>query len=298
MKLVTYDAGAGPRAGVVSGDWIVDLAAASDGALPADMAGVLAQDETLASVRGVLERADSEPAHLPRKARSPLGQARLLAPVPRPGKVPCLGLNYSEHAAESGFDAPTEPVVFCKAASSVIGPGEPILLPEASGKVDYEVELAVVIGRRARSVSAAEALDYVAGYTVLQDVSARDYQLEKAGGQWYLGKSFDTFCPLGPWLVTKDEIPDPQALALECEVISEGARPEVLQSSSTSRMIFPVAAIVEYLSRVFTLEPGDVIGTGTPSGVGMSRTPPRFLRAGDVVRCTVEGIGTLENPVR
>jgi 2-keto-4-pentenoate hydratase/2-oxohepta-3-ene-1,7-dioic acid hydratase in catechol pathway len=210
----------------------------------------------------------------------------------RPGKVLALGLNYRDHAAESGHPIPAEPVVFCKVSSSVIGPGAPIRLPEASQKVDYEVELAIVIGRTAKGVSAARALDYVAGYTVLNDVSARDYQREKPGGQWTLAKSFDTFCPTGPWLVTPDEVGDPQALALKSVVSGQ-----VMQSSSTAQMIFSVAEIIEYLSRVLTLEPGDVVATGTPPGVGFARKPPRFLRAGDVVECSIESIGTLVNPV-
>jgi 2-keto-4-pentenoate hydratase/2-oxohepta-3-ene-1,7-dioic acid hydratase in catechol pathway len=159
--------------------------------------------------------------------------------------------------------------------------------------VDYEVELGFVMGRRARFVRAAEAMDYVLGYLVLNDVSARDYQFEKPAGQWYLAKSFDTFCPMGPWIVSKDEIADPHSLRLSCEVSGE-----LLQSSDTGQMVFRIPEIVDYVSQVLTLEPGDVVGTGTPAGVGFARKPPRWLRSGDVVRCTVEGIGTLENPVR
>jgi len=294
MRVVTYQAEQGPRAGALWNGRIVDLGAASGGDLPCDVPALLAADGALERAARLLAGIDAKQgAGLPRGAVLPLRSAVLRAPVPRPGKVSCLGLNYSEHAAEGGAQAPSEPIVFAKAATSVIGPGEAIVLPAASRKVDYEVELAVVIGRKARQVSAADAMQCVAGYMVLNDVSARDYQHEKPGRQWYLGKSFDTFCPTGPWLVTRDEIPDPHRLALQCEVSGE-----VMQSSSTAAMVFRVPEIIAYISRVFTLEPGDVIGTGTPPGVGEARTPPRFLRPGDVVRCTIEGIGVLENPVR
>ena len=292
MKLVTYDAGGRPRSGVMCGNCVVDLEMASEGGIPGDMVGLLSQEGALERVREIHARGSEDLGSLPAAACGAIAPKLLLAPVLRPGKICCLGLNYGRHAAEGGAKPPDEPIIFSKAPTSVIGPGRPIVLPEVSKKVDYEVELGVVIGRRAKLVSEADAMDCVAGYCVLNDVSARDYQLEKAGGQWYLGKSFDTFCPLGPWMVTKDDVPDPHALSLECEVSGE-----VLQSSSTSEMLFSVPAIIAYLSRVFTLEPGDVIGTGTPSGVGYACKPPRYLRPGDVVRCTVEGIGTLENPV-
>ena len=292
MKLVTYQAAGGPSTGVLCGETTVDLPVASQGELPGRMVALLGCEDSMGRVGRLLLQAKDQPGSLPPECFVPLEGARLLAPVLRPGKVSCLGLNYSEHAAEGGARPPAEPIIFGKASSSVIGPGAPIVVPAASEKVDYEVELGVVIGRRAKLVSATAALDYVAGYTVLNDVSGRDYQHEKPGKQWYLGKSFDTFCPLGPWLVTADEIPDPQRLSLECKVNGE-----VMQSSSTAHMVFSVAVIIEYLSRVFTLEVGDVIGTGTPAGVGESRTPPRFLRPGDVVQCAVGGVGTLENPV-
>jgi len=288
MKLLTYDAGHGPRAGLLQDDSVLDLHAASGGALSADMIELLSADPELGAVRRLAEaRSAPDGAH-----GCPLSEVRLCAPVPRPRKVVCLGGNYSDHAAESGMPTPQEPIIFCKASTAVIGPTDTIVLPEASTEVDYEVELAFVIARAARLVSAADAMAHVAGYTVLNDVSARDYQRYKPGGQWFLAKSFDTFCPLGPWIVTPDELADPHALDLWCEVSGER-----LQSSNTAQMIFGVAEIIEYVSRVLTLEPGDVVATGTPPGVGFARTPPRFLKAGEMVRCHVEGVGTLENPV-
>jgi acylpyruvate hydrolase len=215
----------------------------------------------------------------------------LKAPVPRPGKIMCIGLNYRDHAVESNVAVPDYPTVFAKYASCVIGPGEAIVLPRVSTQVDYEGELGVVIGRATpRHVAQADALAYVGGYLPFNDVSARDFQHRTS--QWTIGKTFDTFGPLGPALVTVDEVPDPQNLAI---TVSIGA--EVLQSSNTRHMIFPVAELISYLSTVMTLEPGDVIATGTPDGVGAARKPPRFLRAGETVRVEIEGLGALENPI-
>jgi 2-keto-4-pentenoate hydratase/2-oxohepta-3-ene-1,7-dioic acid hydratase in catechol pathway len=221
-----------------------------------------------------------------------LADTELLAPVPRPGKVVAIGRNYREHADEEGVEPPPAPLVFSKWPSSVVGHGAAIRWdPDLTAQVDYEAELAVVIGRTARQVSEQEALDHVLGYTCLNDVSARDIQF--GDGQWVRGKSLDTFCPMGPVLVTADEIGDPQDLAISCRVGSE-----VLQDSRTSRMYFSVAEIISYLSRSFTLEPGDVIATGTPGGVGVFRDPPRFLADGDVVTVEIERIGRLENTCR
>ena len=209
--------------------------------------------------------------------------------VPKPGKIVAIGLNYFAHAAEQGIEPPTEPLIFAKFPSAVIGDGDAIRWdPALTSQVDYEAELAVVIGKRARHVSESDALDYVHGYTCANDVSARDLQF--ADKQWVRGKSLDTFCPLGPALVTTDEIPDPQALTLRCLVNGE-----VLQEGSTADMIFPVARVIAHVAAAFTLEPGDVILTGTPPGVGMSRKPPRFLRDGDEVTIEIEGIGRLVN---
>ena len=215
----------------------------------------------------------------------------LLSPLRAPEKVLAIGLNYRDHARESGAELPTSPLLFAKTPNSVIGPEDEIRWAAAdSAEVDYEAELAVVIGRRARRVDVTEALDHVLGYTCCNDVSARDAQF--ADGQWTRGKSFDTFCPLGPWIVTADDIADPQALAVRCRVNGE-----LLQDGTTADMVFPVAELISRLSQVMTLEPGDVIATGTPVGVGFARTPPVFLRDGDVVEIDIEGIGVLRNPV-
>ena len=220
-----------------------------------------------------------------------LADVRLLAPVPRPGKVIGIGLNYRDHAAESGQPIPTAPILFPKFANSVIGPGAPIVIPPETEQPDYEAELGVVIGRTAYRVTEADALSFVAGYTCVNDVSARDLQFESS--QWMLGKAIDTFLPCGPWLVTADEIPDPQTLAIRLTLNGEE-----LQSSSTGQMVFGVAELVASISRTMTLEPGDLIATGTPPGVGFARTPPVWLRDGDEVSVEVERVGTLTNPVR
>jgi 2,4-didehydro-3-deoxy-L-rhamnonate hydrolase len=220
-----------------------------------------------------------------------LADMRLLAPINRPEKIICVGLNYRDHAAESGQPVPEEPVLFAKFSNSLIGVGAPIRLPLAAPMmVDYEAELAVVIGRPARRVSPSMALTYVAGYTCANDVSARD--LQTRGGQWLHGKAVDTFLPLGPWLVTSDEIADPQKLRIRCSVNGE-----VLQDSSTKEMVFGVAELVSFISQTITLSPGDVISTGTPPGVGAARKPPRYLKAGDHVTVSIDGIGDLTNPV-
>jgi 2-keto-4-pentenoate hydratase/2-oxohepta-3-ene-1,7-dioic acid hydratase in catechol pathway len=220
-----------------------------------------------------------------------LSDVVLLAPVPRPGKVVAIGLNYRDHAAESEQPIPEEPILFAKFANSVIGPGEAIRIPPATQSPDYEAELGVVIGRTAREVDRTDALTYVAGYTCANDVSARDLQLRVS--QWTRGKAVDTFLPLGPWLVTADEIPDPDRLAIRCLLNGE-----VMQDSNTDQMIFGVAELVSFISQTMTLEPGDVISTGTPPGVGFLRDPPRLLREGDEVTVELERIGTLTNPVR
>jgi 2-keto-4-pentenoate hydratase/2-oxohepta-3-ene-1,7-dioic acid hydratase in catechol pathway len=211
-------------------------------------------------------------------------------PIPRPGKIVCVGLNYRDHAIESGMEIPTTPVLFGKFGNTAIGNGEPIVLPADSTQVDYEAELAVVIDRPARNVGVDDALDFARGYLCANDVSARDFQF--ADGQWFRGKGLDTFCPLGPALVPASEIPDPQALAIACRVNGE-----TLQDSSTKEMIFSVAELISFVSRGITLDPGDVILTGTPVGVGFARKPPVLLHAGDVVEVEIEGIGVLANPV-
>ncbi len=221
-----------------------------------------------------------------------LGEAELLAPVPHPGKIVAIGRNSREHATEEGVEPPAAPLIFAKWPTAVVGTGAEIRWdPALTGQVDYEAELAVVIGRRARRIDPADALGYVFGYTCLNDVSARDIQF--GDGQWVRGKSLDTFCPMGPVLVTADEIGDPQDLAISCTVGDER-----LQEARTSAMYFGIAEIISYCSRSFTLEPGDVIATGTPGGVGVFRDPPRFLGDGDRVVVEIERIGRLENVCR
>lgn len=243
-------------------------------------------DGTATKLRGVLgEKLEptGEPAVI----------AKVLAPV-EPRALVCIGLNFRQHAAETNAPLPKVPVIFFKNPAAVQNPGEAIELPRwlASGKVDYECELAVVIGRRCKNVSRADALDYVLGYTCGNDVSARDWQKEGGGSQWCRGKSFDTFCPLGPVLVTPEEIPNPNALRISTKVNGE-----TLQDCSTADMIFDVATLIEFLSGSTTLLPGTVILTGTPHGVGMARTPPRWLQPGDTVAVEIEKIGVLTNPV-
>lgn len=213
------------------------------------------------------------------------GVERIGSCIARPGKFVCIGLNYSDHVAESGMATPTEPVVFMKATSALSGPNDDVVLPRGSMKTDWEVELGVVIGTHAKYVTEAEALSYVAGYCVINDLSERAFQLEGTG-QWVKGKSADTFGPVGPWLVTADTVQDPQRLALWLEV--DGHR---YQNSSTSNMIFPVAHLVSYLSRFMSLQPGDIISTGTPPGVGLGKKPPVYLSAGNTMRLGVEGLG-------
>ena len=210
--------------------------------------------------------------------------------ITRPGKIVCVGLNYHDHAEEGGQDLPKAPLLFAKWPNTLIGDGEPIVLPEESTQVDYEAELGVVIGTTAKHVSERDALEIVQGYICVNDVSARDLQF--GDGQWTRGKSPDTFCPVGPRLVPREEIEDPQALAIRCVLNGQ-----TMQNSSTSQMIFSVAEIIAYVTRVVTLEPGDLIATGTPAGVGVFRDPKVLLKDGDEVSVQIEGLGTLTNPV-
>ena len=220
----------------------------------------------------------------------PLNSVTLLAPVPRPPKLICVGLNYRDHALESKMEIPKVPTIFSKFPSAVIGPGEPIVLPKNSTQPDYEAEFAFVIGRGGRHIPAERWQAHVFGYTVINDVSARDFQM--ATTQWLMGKTFDTFAPMGPHIVSADEITDPHALDISLSINGE-----VLQHSNTRELIFKIPELVAYLSSVVTLEPGDVVSTGTPAGVGVARKPQRFLRAGDDVVVRVERIGELRNPV-
>jgi 2-keto-4-pentenoate hydratase/2-oxohepta-3-ene-1,7-dioic acid hydratase in catechol pathway len=212
-------------------------------------------------------------------------------PIERPGKIVCVGLNYRDHAEEQGVAPPDNPILFAKWQTALIGPGEPIVLPPESRQVDFEAELGVVIGRRCRRVSVENALEVVRGYLCVNEVSARDLQF--ADGQWTRAKSIDTFCPVGPLLVVRDDVPDPQTLGIRCLL-----NREVMQDSTTANMIFTVAEIVAYASRTMTLEPGDLIATGTPAGVGIFREPPVLLKAGDEVTVEIDRLGALTNPVR
>lgn len=281
MRLVTFVATDGSeRIGAQVGDRVVDLPA-TDPSLPATMRGLLAAGP-----------AAMEAAAKAIKSQNAVGARvhKLRPPIPDPQKIICVGLNYKDHAAEQGAPLPKEPVIFNKFPSALIGPEDPILLPKASQEVDYEAELVVVLGSIGKHVPAARAMDYVAGYTVGHDVSARDWQIRKDGKQWLLGKSFDTFAPIGPALVTKDEVPDPHKLPIRFALNGK-----TMQQSNTEQLIFRVEKLIEYVTQVFTIAPGDLIFTGTPHGVGFARTPPVFLKDCDVCEVSIEGIGTLRN---
>tara|TARA_R110000772_G_scaffold231592_6_gene342702 strand:+ start:15737 stop:16585 length:849 start_codon:yes stop_codon:yes gene_type:complete len=243
--------------------------------------------ETLVSDR-LARLSGMDPEEFPAVGGSP----RLGAPVAGVGKIVAIGLNYADHAAEAGMALPEEPIIFTKAITSLSGPTDPVVLPKGSEKGDWEAELAVVIGKRAQYVEEADALSHIAGYAVLNDVSERAFQLETTG-QWVKGKSFDTFAPFGPWLVTPDEVPDPQNLRIWCEVSGQ-----MMQDGNTKTMVFNVFNLVSVVSRYMTLMPGDIIATGTPPGVGLGMKPPRFLKAGDVMRVGIEGLGEQKTEVK
>ncbi len=285
MKLVTFERGEHRRPGVLitrgGRDVVVDLQQ-TDPSLPGSVR------ELLEAGPEALERA----AQAADAARDTLDAAavKLAAPIPNPGKILCIGLNYADHAAESGQPLPDYPIVFSKYSNTVIGSGEAIILPKVTAMVDYEAELGFVIGKRGRHISESDALDHVAGYMPINDVSARDYQ--ERVSQWTMGKSFDTFAPMGPALVTSDEVGDPHKLAIRLWIGDE-----VLQDSSTSQLIFSVPKLVADISEVMTLEPGDIVSTGTPPGVGAARAPQRFLRAGETCHIEIEKLGVLSNPI-
>jgi acylpyruvate hydrolase len=250
-------------------------------------------DEWLSKVRQIHDAVVKNAARvetLPRGSVLARGDVSIGPPIPRPGKIICVGLNYRDHAAESNMPVPSSPVTFSKYVTSVTGPGRPILLPPSSQQVDYEAEMAIVIGRRAKYVPIDRAFDYVLGYMNFNDVSARDFQF--ADGQWQRGKACDTFAPIGPFILTRDLAGDPHALRIRLRLNGQ-----TMQDSSTAQLIFGVDHIVSFLSQTVTLEPGDVIATGTPPGVGFARKPPVFLKAGDVVEVEVEGLGVLSNTV-
>jgi 2-keto-4-pentenoate hydratase/2-oxohepta-3-ene-1,7-dioic acid hydratase in catechol pathway len=273
----------GPRAcGVWQGEY-VDVNEA-DPEIPSSMRELLALGhEWQRRAWGALARG---------RVRHNAATATVLAPVPDPRKILCLGLNYRDHATETGAEIPAEPIVFSKYPTTLIGHGANILLPEESEQVDYEAELVIVIGRGGRRIKVEHALEHVAGYTIGHDVSARDWQLAKPGKQWMMGKTFDTFAPVGPAIVTPDEVGDPNALGIRLRLNGQ-----TMQDSSTSQLIFKVDEIIAYLSKVVTLEPGDLIFTGTPPGVGMARKPPVWLKPGDVVEVEIDTLGILKNAV-
>jgi acylpyruvate hydrolase len=314
MRFVTFAHRGTQRVGLLDGERIIDAnrvyaamltqrgdrraSAMADALVPAEMIGLLesgdralaAIGEALGHVREALGSTDQAEALRRDGVVFRLSEVTLKAPVPRPGKLILLGLNYRDHAEETGQKIPEVPTLFAKYNNSVIGPGAAILIPRVTEQIDYEAEFAFVIGRRGHNIPRERALDYVAGYTIVNDVSARDYQFVTS--QWMVGKAFDTHCPMGPTLVLKDEIPDPHNLDLNLSIGGE-----VLQKSNTTQLIFKIPETVEYLSQVMTLEPGDVISTGTPAGVGFTRKPPRWLRPGETVRVEITGLGVLENPV-
>ncbi|AGW88433.1 ureidoglycolate lyase [Ralstonia pickettii DTP0602] len=270
MKLVRVGNPGAERPGVIDAEGRVR-----------DLSGVVGDIDAAQLAPAALEAlARVDPASLP-----VIDDARFGVPWTGIGKIVAIGLNYADHAAEAGMPLPAEPIVFLKANSSLNGPNDAVMLPFGSEKTDWEVELGVVIGTTARNVSREEALRHVAGYCVVNDVSEREFQIER-GGTWDKGKGCDTFCPAGPWLVTRDEVADPQALGLWLEVNGER-----VQKGTTATMVFDVATVVSYVSRFMTLLPGDLIATGTPPGVGMGFKPPRFLKAGDTMRLGVDGLG-------
>ncbi|HWF07578.1 MAG TPA: fumarylacetoacetate hydrolase family protein [Bryobacteraceae bacterium] len=276
MRFVTFEHGGSRQAGVVEGESVVSLA----GAGFADMLAVLQGGlEALRKISGFV----AAPA-----GRIPLASVKLRAPIPDPPKIVCMGLNYRDHAAEAGLEIPKYPVIFPKYSNTVIGSGDAIVLPKNSRKPDYEAELAFVIANRCRHVKAVDWREYVFGYMNANDVSARDFQM--AVSQWTMGKNFDTFAPMGPWLVSADEIEDPHALGISLTLDGE-----TLQSSNTRELIFRIPETVEFLSSVMTLEAGDVVLTGTPAGVGFTRKPPRWLTPGAEVVVRIDGLGELRN---
>jgi len=327
MKLVTYESGRQLRTGVVEDKSVVDVKAAIDlvrarrgprglygeskfkaaaallaesGAAPRDMIALLGRDEAWLKALAVVARSLAREMGKTKSGKKsaagadgmvlPLESVRLRPPIPKPGKITCVGLNYADHAKEQGEALPASPIFFLKSSNTIIGPGDSIQLPPNSVQNDYEAEFAVVIGKGGRRIPEEKAWEHIAGYMVVNDVTARDMQ--SGDRQWFRGKSCDTFAPTGPWIVTKDEVPDPHNLRISLTL--NGA---TMQDSNTSNLIFKVPFLVSHLSQSLTWEPGDIISTGTPPGVGVSRKPQVFLKAGDTVSVTVERLGTLTNPV-
>jgi 2-keto-4-pentenoate hydratase/2-oxohepta-3-ene-1,7-dioic acid hydratase in catechol pathway len=300
MKIVTFSLSTErdareARVGALLDDAVLDFGAALTGTGEADaLAWFDLGGELWPRVTSLLSSLKDDAAQLEKlSAAGALHQrasVKLLAPVTRPGKIICIGLNYRDHAEESNMPIPESPIIFSKFATCVVGPDEPVILPPASEQVDYEAELAVVIGRRAKHIPRERAYEHVLGYVNFNDVSARDFQF--ADKQWVRGKSCDTFAPLGEYIATTDEIPDPHKLSIKLRVNGQ-----TMQDSSTDQLIFGIPELIEFLSRSITLEPGDVIATGTPPGVGFARKPPVFMKEGDVMEVEIEGLGVLRNPV-
>jgi 2,4-didehydro-3-deoxy-L-rhamnonate hydrolase len=298
MKLVRFSTnGQSPRVGLLQGDRIADLQASLAASLARrgvvraqDIAATLVPASTRAFLEGGAATQDAI-AGVTEWVTVPANSARLHAPIADPGKFICIGLNYRDHAEETGNAIPKEPPIFAKWPNAIIDPGEPILRPRGSAALDWEVELGVVIGRPARYVPREQALDYVWGYTIINDASARDFQMLTS--QWMAGKIFETAAPVGPYIADRAEVPDPHALALKTFVNGKQ-----MQNGNTKTFIFDVRYLVSYLSGLMTLMPGDLIATGTPPGVGLGMKPPVYLTPGDVVRMEITGLGTLENPVK
>jgi len=282
MRLVSFRRpGREPVAGILNANGVVDLHQ-TDQSLPKSLREIVADGPDLLSrIQATADRRDAVV----------VAEPRLVAPIPDPPKVVCVGLNYRDHAIETKTPIPKEPVIFNKFPTAIVGPNEIVRLPRESTQVDFEGELVVVVGKRGRRIPREQAMEYVFGYTIGHDVSARDWQKHKEGKQWLLGKSFDTFAPLGPSILTKDEIPDPHALKIQTRLNGE-----IMQNSNTGDMIFRIDELLAYVSQVTTFEPGDLIYTGTPAGVGVARTPPRFLKPGDVVEIEIDSLGVLRNP--
>jgi 2-keto-4-pentenoate hydratase/2-oxohepta-3-ene-1,7-dioic acid hydratase in catechol pathway len=282
VRLATISTTEGDRLVAVRDGKYVDLNRA-DSHLPRSLKELLGRDTGVAQARAAAERGLSA---------GMFASGKLMAPIPSPGKVICIGLNYRDHAAESGMAPPPEPVVFCKFPQSVIGPEEAVLLPAVCREVDYEAELVAVIGRRGKHIRREDALQHVAGYMNGNDVSSRDWQINKPGKQWLLGKTPDTFAPTGPWLVTADDVPDSRNLSIALRLNGQ-----TMQNSSTRELIFGVDELIAYVSQLVALEPGDLIFTGTPPGVGMARKPPVWLKPGDLCEVEIAGLGVLRNPI-
>jgi 2-keto-4-pentenoate hydratase/2-oxohepta-3-ene-1,7-dioic acid hydratase in catechol pathway len=292
VKLVSYHSRDVTQLGVVSGDTVASLSALAaafgqDASTYSDMLTFLAHDHrAIESARELFQRALRE-----WKEWAPLSSVHLLCPVPRPQKIVAIGLNYRDHAEEGHLALPREPLFFAKFTSSINGPFDPVIIPRSDPEIDYEAELAVVIGKHAKQVSPDDAYDFVAGYMVLNDVSARKWQF--GDKQWVRGKSCDTFCPAGPWLTTRDEVPDPHHLRVLARLNGR-----IVQDSDTSNMIFGVPQLIAHITEAITLEPGDIIATGTPAGVGVFRKPPSFLKPGDVIEIKIDGLGAIRNTMQ